>query len=510
MSAEVDDVLDVAHEGGRAAVAGGGASAAVDAPGIAQEGDRAAAAGGGVSAAVDAPGVAREGDRAAAVGGGVSNCLGWIGTLPGGWRVKPLRAIADSIISNVDKFVSDDEIPVRLCNYTDVYNNDFIKPDLDLMRVTASVQEIERFGLLVDDVIITKDSESWEDIGVPALVTETADDIVCGYHLALLRPHKDIIHGAFLFRCLQARPVQAQLELTANGVTRFGLSKSDIRRTAVPVPPLREQRAIADHLGRETARLDALVAAKERLLVLLAEKRRAVVTRAVTRGLDPRVPTRDSGVPWLGAVPAHWQIKRLKHVGQTIIGLTYDPKNIVNDDSGVLVLRASNVQDQKVVISDDSMSVMMNIPEHLRTRAGDILICSRSGSRNLIGKSALIGESFAGCTFGVFMTVFRSVHACEHYMFCVLNSPMFDFQAGSFSTSTINQLTVETLENMKVPLPPRSEQQEISRYLGDETKRIGSLIDKTRETIHLLSERRAALITAAVTGQTGHLAKNNG
>ena len=278
----------------------------------------------------------------------------------------------------------------------------------------------------------------------------------------------------------------------------------------VPVPDPGTQRAIADYLDRETARLDALVTAKERLLALLAEKRRALVTRAVTRGLDPRVPTRDSGVPWLGEIPAHWEIKRLKHVGQTIIGLTYDPKNVVNDDNGVLVLRASNVQDQKVVISDDSMSVVMDIPEHLRTRAGDILICSRSGSRNLIGKSALIGESFAGCTFGVFMTVFRSVHACERYMFCVLNSPMFDFQAGSFSTSTINQLTVETLENMKVPLPPRSEQTEISRYLGGETKRIGLLIDKTRETIHLLSERRAALITAAVTGQTGHLAKDIG
>ena len=288
------------------------------------------------------------------------------------------------------------------------------------------------------------------------------------------------------------------------------LGTDDLKSIYVPTLSLSKQRAIADYLDRETARLDTLVAAKEHLLALLAEKRRAIVTRAVTRGLDPRVPTRDSGVPWLGTIPAHWEIKRLKHVGQTIIGLTYDPKNVVSDDNGVLVLRASNVQDQKVVISDDSMSVVMDIPEHLRTRAGDILICSRSGSRNLIGKSALIGESFAGCTFGVFMTVFRSVHACERYMFCVLNSPMFDFQAGSFSTSTINKLTVETLENMKVPLPPRSEQTEISRYLDGETKRIGLLIDKTRETIHLLSERRAALITAAVTGQTGHLAKDIG
>ena len=96
--------------------------------------------------------------------------LDWTGTLPDGWQVKPLRAVADSMVSNVDKLVSDDEIPVRLCNYTDVYYNEFIGPDLELMRATASAQEIERFGLSVGDVVVTKDSESWEDIGVPALV----------------------------------------------------------------------------------------------------------------------------------------------------------------------------------------------------------------------------------------------------------------------------------------------------------------------------------------------------
>ena len=242
----------------------------------------------------------------------MSNHLDSIGTLPDGWQVKPLRAIVDSMVSGVDKIVSDGEIPVRLCNYTDVYNNEFIHPDLALMRATASAEEIERFGLLVDDIVITKDSESWKDIGVPALVVETADDMVCGYHLALLRPHRGTVHGAFLFRCLQARPVQVQLELAANGVTRFGLSKFDIRKAAVPMPPLPRQRAIADYLDRETARLDALVAAKERLLELLAEKRRAIVTRAVTRGLDPRAPMRDSGVPWLGEVPAHWGVERAR------------------------------------------------------------------------------------------------------------------------------------------------------------------------------------------------------
>lgn len=266
----------------------------------------------------------------------------------------------------------------------------------------------------------------------------------------------------------------------------------------LPVPPLPQQRAIAAYLDRETARLDALVAAKERVLGLLAEKRRALITRAVTRGLDPRAPRRDSGIPWLGEIPAHWEIKRLKHVGQAIIGLTFDPADTVTDGRGILVLRASNVRDQQIVL-DDNLFVLMDIPEILRTREGDILICSRSGSRTLIGKNALIDEASSGLTFGAFMTVFRSPH--NAYLFYVFNSPLFDYQAGAFSTSTINQLTVETLNGMEVPMPPQAEQAAIVAFLRDRTFQLDQLRDSTTLTIALLNERRAALITAAVTGQ---------
>ena len=120
--------------------------------------------------------------------------------LPAHWSAKPLRAVADYTVSNVDKVPTDNEASVRLCNYTDVYNNEFITLDLDFMRATATEVEIEKFGLKVDDVVITKDSESWDDIGVPAIVKETAADLVCGYHLAILRPRKQTLDGPFLFR----------------------------------------------------------------------------------------------------------------------------------------------------------------------------------------------------------------------------------------------------------------------------------------------------------------------
>ena len=467
-----------------------------------------------MSAAVDAPGVAEEGDRAAAVGGGVSNCLGWIGTLPDGWRVKPLRAIADSIISNVDKFVSDDEIPVRLCNYTDVYNNDFIKPDLDLMRVTASVQEIERFGLLVDDVIITKDSESWEDIGVPALVTETADDIVCGYHLALLRPHKDIIHGAFLFRCLQARPVQAQLELTANGVTRFGLSKFDIRRTVVPVPPLREQRAIADHLDRETARLDALVAAKERLLALLAEKRRAVVTRAVTRGLDPRVPTRASEAcaangqrakvadDDVNAARPAWPIKRLRFLVQR--NPSDEKKRILSGAEQATFLPMDSIGEQ----GDLDYSATRYVDEvrngYTQFFDGDVLVAKITPCFEN-GKGALVDGTLNGVGFGTtelhVLTPTNEIDARYLYYTTISNRFRKLGEAAMFGAAGQKRVPEEFVRNYRVPVPQLTEQRAIVEYLDSETARLDALMGKVREAITLAKERRAALIAAAVTGR---------
>ena len=107
----------------------------------------------------------------------------WLGDVPEHWEVKRLKTSATCWVSNVDKVPAEDELPVRLCNYTDVYYHDHITPDMELMETTATADEIRRFGLRVGDVVITKDSEEWSDIAVPALVKKTTPDLVCGYHL---------------------------------------------------------------------------------------------------------------------------------------------------------------------------------------------------------------------------------------------------------------------------------------------------------------------------------------
>ncbi len=242
----------------------------------------------------------------------------WLGEIPARWEVRRLKTIASVQLSNVDKKSVDGELAVRLCNSVDVYYNEHVTGRLDFMAATATQDQVRRFSLGAGDVLITKDSESWTDIAVPAVVTEDLAEVLCGYHLAHIRPEAEC-HGPFLSRAFSAVGPRDQFQVMANGITRFGLGGDAIRIGLFAIPPVSEQRAIAAFLDRETAKIDTLVAKKERLIELLQEKRTALITRAVTKGLAPDVPRKDSGVEWLGEIPTHWDVTRLKHV---VPGLT--------------------------------------------------------------------------------------------------------------------------------------------------------------------------------------------
>ena len=167
----------------------------------------------------------------------------------GTWRKVPLDDVIDLVLSSVDKKTKDNERAVQLCNYTDVYYNSFIHAHLDFMMATATDREIAKCSLFSGDVVITKDSEKHDDIGVPALVRQDIPGLVCGYHLAILRPMPSKIEGNYLFYALCTSEVQHQFHSYANGITRFGLRKADIGLVEIPLPPLPEQRAIAHILG---------------------------------------------------------------------------------------------------------------------------------------------------------------------------------------------------------------------------------------------------------------------
>lgn len=207
---------------------------------------------------------------------------------------------------------------------------------------------------------------------------------------------------------------------------------------------------------------------------------------------------KNSGISWIGEVPEHWTVTKLKFLGNAFGGLTYSPDDVVEDrESGTLVLRSSNIQNGKLSLNDN-VFVIKRISEKLRLKKGDILICSRNGSQHLIGKNICIDERMEGSTFGAFMMIFRS----ENWRFLnyFFNSPIFTSQSSLFLTATINQLTSTTLNNFWISLPQsRGEQTQIAQFLDNKTSQIDKLITDKEKLIELLNEERTAIINQAVT-----------
>lgn len=198
------------------------------------------------------------------------------------WFNKKLKYIAEIKFSNVDKHTIEDEIPVRLCNYVDVYKNDYITNDLEFMNATATETEIEKFTVLKGDVIITKDSEEATDIAVPTFVKEDLENVVCGYHLALIRANENEILNEYLFRKFQSSELKAYFAIEATGVTRVGLSMGEITGVKISYPKsIEEQKQIVSHIKTETATIDTAIAKAEREIELIREYKEAMIAEAV-------------------------------------------------------------------------------------------------------------------------------------------------------------------------------------------------------------------------------------
>ena len=322
-------------------------------------------------------------------------------------------------------------------------------------------------------------------------------NLIASTGFAVLRPPITIM-SALLGYAVQSHAFVCQVMANSVGVVYPAIGETKLGTLSLPLPPLPEQHAIARYLDYVDRRIRRYVSAKRRLIALLEEERQAIVNQAVTRGLDPSVRLKPSGVEWLGDVPEHWDIPRLRNLGEALIGLTYNPQDVVDEEEGILVLRASNVRDGQLVYGDN-VFVRSAVPNKLVTLQGDILICSRSGSRTLIGKNARINADSAGTTFGAFMTVFRGPH--NNYLHRVFNSRFFEYQSAAFFTSTINQLTLGILYNMKVPFPPLEERQSILRYVGETTAPIDRALARARRQIELVQEYRTRLIADVVTGK---------
>jgi type I restriction enzyme S subunit len=274
---------------------------------------------------------------------------------------------------------------------------------------------------------------------------------------------------------------------------------SEMKNMIIPSAPIEEQTAIANFLDHKLEKIARFIKKKKQLVSLLTEQKVGVINQALTKGINPNAKLKPSNIEWLGGIPENWEVKRMKYLGEAIIGLTYSPTEMVDKGEGALVLRSSNVQNGKITY-DDCVYVTTEIPDKKRTRKGDILICSRNGSIKLVGKNALIDEKASNESFGAFMTIFRSKnYEYLHYFF---NSSSFKAQSGLFSTSTINQLTTGILNNIIISIPRTIDEQiEVINFIKSETEIIEKTISTIEKEIDLVLEYKKALIAEAVTGK---------
>ena len=408
----------------------------------------------------------------------------WLGEVPEEWEVRKLKHIASVKFSSVDKKTEEGELPVCLCNYVDVYYNDYITSDLDLMKATASVAEIQNFTLRGGDILITKDSESWDDIAVPSYVSSDFNDVLCGYHLAQIRPNISLSDGEYLFRSFCARGINDQFRVAATGVTRYGLGKYWLDNSLFLVPPLPEQRAIAAFLDRETGRINTLIKKKERQIELLQEKRAALISHAVTKGMDPDVKMKDSGVEWIGRVPERWTVKRLKFLFQFL------------DNYRIPVSGEDRAAMAKIFPYYGASGIIDYVDDYI---FDETLILVAEDGANLLSRSTPLAFIATGKYWvNNHAHILRPINGQLLFWEGVLQT--YDY-SPLITGAAQPKLTKENLGSILLPCPPIDEQKVISAFLDSETGHIDTLTTKIRESISKLHEYRKALISAAVTGK---------
>lgn len=186
----------------------------------------------------------------------------FIGRIPSHWKTTKLKNNCLILPSNVDKKTKENELDVELCNYVDVYYNNFITNSIDFMSATATEKQYTKFHVEIDDVIITKDSEDPNDIGIPALVKETKENLLCGYHLTTIRSKMKNVLGHYIFWCLKDPLLATQLNKEATGVTRWAISSRHIKNFVIPLPPLEEQISICKYLDDVSERIYHIIKLK--------------------------------------------------------------------------------------------------------------------------------------------------------------------------------------------------------------------------------------------------------
>jgi type I restriction enzyme S subunit len=334
-----------------------------------------------------------------------------------------------------------------------------------------------------------------------APITVTKPYLIVSTGFAVIRP-KTGLDSSFTSYALRAPYFVDRVVANSVGVSYPAINASEIGGCAIAAPDVREQRAIAQFLDRETEKIDALVAKKERLIEVLLEKRTALITHAVTKGLDPDIPTKDSGVEWLGNIPAHWEVKKLKRIAEISYGIVLELDRTLTEGTPIISLPNVSIDGELNLQDIPFTPLRQDEREYMLLKKSDLLFNWRNGSSDHVGKTALFDAEgdYTHVSFLLRIRFSGGVIIPRFYQ-CYLNSLRFTGFFMATKAGVNNTFNQSELMELEVLVPPANEQLIIATYLDQEIAKLNTLITKIREGIERLKEFRTALISAAVTGK---------
>lgn len=422
----------------------------------------------------------------------------WIGKLPEHWQVAPIKAISTTLNGATPESAKAEYWDGDIAWYTPTDIDNEIAKELGAPRRYISQAGFDSCAVKLAPAgsVVLSTRAPIGSVGItliPSTINQGCRTLVPA----------QLMSGKFVASVLVA--ARDELRLRGNGTTFQELSTDSLRSLRVPLPPASERKRITDHLDRETARIDALIAKKTEFIELLTKKRQALITHAVTKGLNPKAKMKDSGVEWIGEVPEHWQVRPVKSLATGAATLFIDgdwieSKNLA--DSGIRYITTGNVGEGKYKEQGSGFISEATFDELRCTEVlpGDVLI---SRLNPPIGRACIAPDLKSRVVTSVDNVILRPSAEFDS-MFIVFRFSATDyFHEMSLlgSGATMQRVSRTELGNVRVAWPPLNEQIEISRYIQTETMQIDTLSERVGTSIDLLKKRRSALITAAVTGQ---------
>ncbi|MBL1275063.1 MAG: restriction endonuclease subunit S, partial [Ectothiorhodospiraceae bacterium] len=424
----------------------------------------------------------------------------WLGDTPTHWGAKPLKFLCTYNDEVLADSVSDD-YEIEYVDIGSVSATEGVTKTESMVfgKAPSRARRIVRDG----DVIISTVRTYLEAI---APIDNPPENLVVSTGFAVIRPNR-LLHKGYAAYCLRASGFIKEVVAQSVGISYPAINASDLVNIKAPEPMFDEQEKIAKFLDHETAKIDTLIEKQQQLIKLLKEKRQAVISHAVTKGLNPNAPLRDSGVEWLGEVPEHWtplQIRRVLPVMEQ--GKSPDCENKVAEVHEWGVLKTSCVNNG--VYNSDANKTLPNeiapFPQY-EVKNGDILMSRASGSINLIGSVAYVYETRPKILLSD--KVFRlhlSSQVNRLFFSYVMRSSFMRSNIGraiSGAEGMANNITKGAVIGFRFALPPLKEQEAITGFISEKVNKLDELVLKSKFAIELIKERRTALISAAVTGK---------